>query len=78
MKIQDIVPVFLTLRNDEFGETVSIGVEERRLDNTLEKKPFGEIARGQTYTLHLREIISVYAEQNDGLLTTITCEIHGR
>jgi hypothetical protein len=78
VKLHDLVPVYLTVRNDELGEAVTIGREERHTDNTVEQKPYGLLARGQTYTMHLSNVASVYAEQKDGLPTTISCEIHGR
>jgi hypothetical protein len=74
----DVVPVFLTIRNDDFGDPISIVAEAHPLVGGPTTKKIGTLEGGQSYTLHLTGVSGVYAEQESKRPTLVTCEIHGR
>jgi hypothetical protein len=70
----DIGALYLTMKNDDDGETASIGVIA---DPGAAEKSLGQIERGQAYTIDLRKVIGVFAVQENDRLTLISCTIHG-
>ena len=74
----DITPVFLTIRNDDFGDAVSLTIERHVLTGEIKQDKIGILEGGQAYTLHLSDIRGVYAVQEHGRPIFLTCEIHGR
>jgi hypothetical protein len=76
--VGDVIPVFLTIRNDDSGDAVSVAMERHALEGEITEERIGIIEGGQAYTLHLSGIRGVYAVQASGRPIFVTCEIHGR
>ncbi|PIS99686.1 hypothetical protein TSA1_02105 [Bradyrhizobium nitroreducens] len=66
---------YLTVRNEEFGETVTLTSERPKNDGSKEIKDIGKIGRGETYTVKLNELTAVSAVQDDGRPTFVTCTL---
>jgi hypothetical protein len=74
----DVIPVFLTIRNDDFGDAISVTIERHALSGEITEEKIGILEGAQAYTLHLDKVRGVYAVQDRGRPTLVTCEIHGR
>jgi hypothetical protein len=74
--LEETPPLFLTIKNDDFGETISFGTS--RMFGGFQEQSLGKIEPGQTYTLILLHISGVYASQDDDRPTFVNCTIHGR
>jgi hypothetical protein len=76
--IVEIASMFLTVRNDDSGEPVTIKTEIAAVGGgRVEKDDLGKLLRGQACTIKLNGLIGVYAVQDDGRPTFLNCTMHG-
>ena len=70
------IPLFLTLRVDDAGETIVIG--QTRFDGgNISDFTLGKLEAGQSYTVALNNICGLYADPENRGSTYISCTVHG-